>query len=197
MEKAFVACPYRVDPDGFYAEKIRSLRASIMHKIGMGCKSILVTSCWKGEGKSSICLNLAIALGELGTRTLLLDCDLRNRGLSNMLATSPEPSPFPIAETTFFMGHAPGADTNPADTLMNPTFQALVKSQLANFDFTLIDSPALSACNDALILGTWTSGALLVSQPGQFEGIPEGHFSEDLRDQGIEVIGVVINGTKH
>jgi succinoglycan biosynthesis transport protein ExoP len=54
------------------------------------CSVIGVVSCLPGEGKSMVAANLAGLISANGVRTLVIDADLRNPGLSKMLASEPE-----------------------------------------------------------------------------------------------------------
>lgn len=44
-------------------------------------RSLIVTSCKGGIGKSTVCANLAASLAALGHRVLVIDCDFSNRSL--------------------------------------------------------------------------------------------------------------------
>jgi succinoglycan biosynthesis transport protein ExoP len=57
---------------------------------GRKCAVIGVVSCLPGEGKSLVAANLAGLISASGVRTLVVDADLRNPGLSKMLASAPE-----------------------------------------------------------------------------------------------------------
>ena len=45
------------------------------------CKTVIITSCKGGVGKSTVTANLAFALARKGKRVLALDCDFSNRCL--------------------------------------------------------------------------------------------------------------------
>lgn len=45
------------------------------------CKTIIITSCKGGVGKSTVTANLAFALAERGKRVMAVDCDFSNRSL--------------------------------------------------------------------------------------------------------------------
>jgi protein-tyrosine kinase len=63
---------------------LRSRLLSAHNKAGL--RSLILTSPEKEEGKSLICTNLAITLGQLGKpRVLLVDGDLRVRGVTELL----------------------------------------------------------------------------------------------------------------
>ena len=51
------------------------------------CRVIGVISCLPNEGKSVVALNLAGLIASTGKRTLVVDADIRNPGLSRMLTT--------------------------------------------------------------------------------------------------------------
>ncbi len=78
-------------PRSSFAETLRNARLAcdIMLQ-GRKCRVIGVISCLPGEGKSTVAANFAGLLAASGLRTLVIDGDLRNPGLSKMLATEPE-----------------------------------------------------------------------------------------------------------
>ncbi len=45
------------------------------------CKTVIITSCKGGVGKSTVTANLAFALALIGKRVLAVDCDFSNRSL--------------------------------------------------------------------------------------------------------------------
>ena len=49
------------------------------------CRTILITSCKGGVGKSTVTANLGYYLAEAGSRVLLVDCDFSNRCLDLIL----------------------------------------------------------------------------------------------------------------
>lgn len=192
-------CTYLRAPDSAYAESIRGLRASIMKQLASGRKCLLVTSSWPHEGKSTTCLSLAAALGEFGRRVLLVDGDLRRANLSAIFGHTENGlvdnhPPVPTSLPMVWLAPAGKLQGSAADVLAQPEIKNWLQRQRPNFDIILIDSPPLSACGDAILWGTQCDGALMVVSQAHFRGLPEGHFSEDLRDAGIEVLGLVLTG---
>ena len=62
------------------AEAIRRVRTNLQFiEMAEPAKSIVITSAIAGEGKSTVAMNLAVALAYSGTRVVLIDADLRRR----------------------------------------------------------------------------------------------------------------------
>jgi capsular exopolysaccharide synthesis family protein len=85
---ADLAYPLLVDHDQVVAsEHFSVLRSRILNlHAKSSLRSLIITSPQKGDGKSLVCLNLAISLGQLERhRVLLVDGDLRVKGISRLL----------------------------------------------------------------------------------------------------------------
>ncbi|MFZ5800252.1 MAG: GumC family protein, partial [Candidatus Omnitrophota bacterium] len=70
------------------AEAFRILRTNL--KISEGKKVLLFTSAGPREGKTTIVLNLAISLSQMGIKTLVIDADLRRPSLNKLLGIERE-----------------------------------------------------------------------------------------------------------
>jgi len=80
------------DPQSTLAETYRTLRTNIEFvTVEKGDKTMMVTSSTSGEGKSTVVANLAMAMAQLGKRTLLVDCDLRKPTVARMFGLDKEP----------------------------------------------------------------------------------------------------------
>jgi non-specific protein-tyrosine kinase len=74
-ESALVALRH---PDGHVAEAFRMVRTNLdFMAVDADVKSIVVTSCMKGEGKSVTLANLAISMAMAGKKVIVVDADLR------------------------------------------------------------------------------------------------------------------------
>lgn len=194
MSKPFHPCRYLDEPDSVFSEMIRSLRSNIKALLYPDRKSFLVTSSWEGEGKSTVCINLAAALVDAGQSTLLVDGDMRQASLTRLLLSEPTGAPAPTdwIPGLRVLGFKPCSPAEASNRLADPSFLAGIKRHFQEFEVVVVDSPPMSVCKDALVLGTLLDGAVMVVSERKFRGAPEGHFSEDLRDQGINFWGSVI-----
>jgi capsular polysaccharide biosynthesis protein len=74
------------------AEAFRMLRASLRYfNVDHDIKSVLITSAEPGDGKSTVALHLAFAAADAGTRTLLIEADLRRPTLARALRVPAAP----------------------------------------------------------------------------------------------------------
>lgn len=66
------------DPGGHVSEALRMVRSSLEWAgIDGNVKSLILTSCVKGEGKTLIACNLGVTLARSGKRVVVVDADLR------------------------------------------------------------------------------------------------------------------------
>lgn len=76
-------------PDAFESEAYRALRTNLLTL--PDARAILVTSPSTTEGKTMTITNLAIVLGQIGKRVLIVDADLRASAIHNIFGIKREP----------------------------------------------------------------------------------------------------------
>jgi Mrp family chromosome partitioning ATPase len=69
----------------------------------------------------------------------------------------------------------------------------LLEDARGRFDFVIVDSPALSKCNDALLLQPLTDGIVLVARPGLIKGSMLNEAIDEFVEDELPLLGVVIN----
>jgi len=167
-------------PDLLGAEAYRSLAASIeFAHLGKPVTVIHVTSALASEGKSTTAANLATAFAESGTKTLILDADLRRPTLHRYFATDNDQGLSAIlagrctvAEAVQPVVACPGLHVlSPGPLPPNPTrllyarrTEDLFDELRAGFDVVIIDSPPVLPVADALILAQFADLVLLVAR---------------------------------
>ncbi|MEZ5396084.1 MAG: exopolysaccharide transport family protein [Bryobacterales bacterium] len=79
----------RWEPEEGLAEAYRTLRSSVLLGWDESMRRILLTSSQPQEGKTTISLNLACSLAQLGRRVVLIDADMRRPDCARQLDVEP------------------------------------------------------------------------------------------------------------
>jgi capsular exopolysaccharide synthesis family protein len=200
----------QADPRSNFSEAFRNLRTSILLATpDHPPRHIAITSCGPGEGKSTVALNLAIVLTQLGRRVLLVDADLRRprlhetmrvsnkEGLSNFLSGNVTLESL-VQETgvpelkIIISGPIP---PNPSELLGSPRLQALLDrfQQEDQFDHIIFDSPPLLSVTDAAILSSLVDSTIIVIRSGDTSREELAQSDLKLKRSHANVIGAVLN----
>ncbi len=191
-------------PTSDAAQAYYTLGTNLRHALeGARSRVIVLTSPDSGEGKNTVCANLAVALARTNSSVLVVDCDLhrpalhemfglRNvRGLENMLAgerglreVQQEPLQNLSVVTT---GPMP---PYPAELLGSRQFKEFVREASTHLDYVLIDSPPVTVAPDSLILATQGDGVLLVLDA---QSTPKEAVRRAMR--GLESVHATVLGT--
>ena len=166
-----------MEPRSLAAENLRGLCARMRQaQQRRAFKRVLVSSVVKGEGKSTVSLNLAITLAAQGEKTLLIDGDLHQRALGTMLGLADEAGLANCCATSEILGnilhHAEGlplwfmpggiCEDQPLKVLQSSRSSELLKQLGSWFSWIIIDSPPLAALADGNVWCTMSDAVLLV-----------------------------------
>lgn len=194
--------PYQI------SEQIKYIRANIQF-CGDEKKVILFTSTTASEGKSSLTLELAMSMAELGKRVLLVDADLRrstlkskvaNReavrlGLSHYLSglANLDESLCVTGEPVMYMLLAGPVPPNPAELLAGRRLDALLDWGRKQFDYILVDTAPLGTVSDAALLARKCDGAVVVIEAAKIPYRAVQGVVQQLRDANCPVLGAVLS----
>jgi polysaccharide biosynthesis transport protein len=168
---------------------------------------IVISSAIRGEGKTTVAANLAIATAQTGQRVLLIDADMREPqqhkfwrvnnsvGLSDVLQHNA-----PFAESVIEV--APDLELLPAGTLhpnpvslfSSPAMVELIVQWFTLYDLVILDSSALTQAADTILLAKMADGLLLVVHPQVAEVADLKHAQDLLNRSQQRVLGMVLNG---
>ena len=190
-----------------FSEAFRELRTSVILSVsGRFANSILVTSAQPGEGKTTVAVNLAFSLAQLGQPVLLVDADMRRpriqkyfpeRGsrLSSYLAGQGawQQMVFPTSISRLYVLHCGPVPENPSELLSSDRMRALIKESMATYRFVILDSPPLLNRADSRILGSMVGATILVVKGGDTPRQVVQYAESQARSVGTNLIGVVLN----
>ena len=175
---------------------------------GKDIKVITMTSSDPNEGKSSISLSLSRTLAESGKKILMVDADLRksvmaaryhiqgiDKGLSHYLTGQAEVEDI-IYETEvegLCITVAGSLSPDPSSILDSEEFDLFIENVRDMFDYVIIDAPPLGVVIDAVIIGKYTDGAVIVIEQGVIKRKIVQDVIKQLKRGEVRILGAVLN----
>jgi polysaccharide biosynthesis transport protein len=166
-----------------FAETLRAVKiAADLTLPDRATRVIGMVSILPGEGKSTIAMNFASLLSHLGNRTLLIDGDLRNPGLTRAVAPQAkegiieavlEGKPFKsllvkdlASQLSVLPAVLRGRVPHTSDFLVSSGMKAVLKQAEEDYSFIIIDLPPLGPVVDVRAIAPQLDGVLLVAEWG-------------------------------
>lgn len=199
------------NPKSTIAEDIRTTRTNLEFSLlDRDKKVILVTSSKKGEGKSFISSNLAVAFAQNNKKVLIIDCDLRlgrvnkifglhNKfGLSDLLLkykTSKDIKEA-IKETKIenvsiiTRGAVPA---NPPELLGSERFAEILEKLKSSYDYIILDATPVLGLSDVIILSKLADKIAIVCKYNTTNLDELAETKKLLSNVQEKISGVVIN----
>jgi protein-tyrosine kinase len=197
------------DPDNSYCEQIRALRTELLllNATSRSGNLLVILSPCRGEGRTQLCAELAIAFSQLGKRTLLVDADLRRpriqslfesqnpyAGLGQALASGGIPELLSVEKLPDLSVLLAGQSVpNPLELLTNGHFQRQMSDWRKKYNVIIVDTPPITEFADGLAIASFADQVLLVGRSGS---TPHKNIKEMLRRMAgtqSRIVGTVIN----
>lgn len=175
---------------------------------GKDIKVIIITSSVPNEGKSSVAFDLSKTMAEGGKKILMVDADLRksvlaakyhiqgiDKGLSHYLTGQAEIEDI-IYETEtegFYLSVAGPLSPDPTSLLDSDQFQKFIDKVREDYDYVIIDAPPLGVVIDAVIIGKYCDGAVLVIEQGVIKRKVVQDVIKQLKRGEVRILGAVLN----
>lgn len=188
------------------AEAFLHLCVTLHHTNKRRMKTLAVLSARRGEGKSTVALNLAKSLATLNPGVLLIDADLRQPTLHQKTGSSNAAGLSNVLEGSMSMQEAihplaPGLDILPSGPnslapvrLLNSQFEVLLGKARMAYGTVIVDTPPLSTVADGLLVAAHTDVSVLVVASNGTDECDGRKAVEQLKLFGIDnVLGVVVN----
>ena len=190
------------------AEAFRSLRTSILLSANPIPKILLVTSALPGEGKTTTTVNLGATLASLGSKVVIVDCDMRRPSCHRAAGVKNSPGfvqcltgRVQLSEAILPVDGVPNLSIipcgpippNPAEVLSSPLTAELLKRLLAEFEYVLVDSPPILSVADSRILATITDAVVLVTRAYETPYEVVRRARALLYGAGARILGVALN----
>ncbi len=194
------------------AESFRSIRTSVLRSSSGGLpSSLLITSPGESEGKTTLAVNLAMAMAQLeDIRVLLIDADLRKQNpdpIFNVGTKNESPNglaDFLMGESTFReIVHQTNVDnlsvvprgfcpSNPSELLHSKHMTELLSWYRQEGYHVIIDAPPVLPVTDPAVLAPQVDGVLLVVSAGETNREACRLAIQRLTASGGKLLGVVL-----
>ena len=196
------------NPKSSTAEAYRTLRTNLQFSQGdKEVKTVVITSTGAGEGKSTTCANMAVALAQGGNKVLIIDCDLRrpmihklfklgnSDGLTNFLVGNIKLSES-IKKSDIEGLHVMTSGIippNPSELLSCKRMEEYLDKFKEVYDYIIIDTPPVCLVTDAQILAGKTDGVVLVASCKHVHKKALVQAKGLLENVEANILGVVLN----
>lgn len=191
-------------------EAYKTLRTNVMFSLpGKDSKCIGVVSPERGDGKSSVSINLAISFAQINKKVIIVDCDLRlptiasklgieaKPGLSNFLSGNQD-SEQPLIRRSSEYGidimTAGDIPPDPTALITSRQMDAFIELLKKYYDYIILDFPPATIVSDAASVSRIVDGYLIVIRhnSSEFSKINETLRQMDFAD--AKILGFVYNG---
>ncbi len=189
-------------------ESFRRLRTSLQYLATTdNIHSLLVTSAQPAEGKSVSATNLAIALAQGGSPTVLVSADMRRPSIENLfgigntegLSTAlqaREVTPPPIVSVGVEnLAVIPSGPTpaNPGELLGSARFRDLIRRLEATYEYVVVDTPPVLSAADAIAASASVGGVVVLVDSRRTDTSTLLQMRSDLDRAGARVLGAILN----
>ncbi|MFC1576073.1 GumC family protein [Candidatus Omnitrophota bacterium] len=197
-----------LEPKSPISESYRSIRTELLFALpDKKSATMLITSAEPKAGKTTTSSNLAIALGQTGSRVLLIDADLRKPqvhrvfnmdrdcGLSDFLTEDIRLDSV-IKDTGIENLKVITAGKflqNPAEAINSKKMDKLINDARQIFDFVLFDSPPIASVTDAVVLADKVDAAVQVVRSGKALAPIVLSAKDKLANTKSKSLGVILN----
>lgn len=197
-------------PGNKTAETFRTLRTNLNFILsGNTHKTILVTSCLSGEGKTFNTLNIAASYAQMGQKTVLVNFDLRksqsifkkvNNEIGLSLFLNEEVTLDQIIQKTEFQNldfiNSGPIPPNPLDLMEKKIVADLFKTLKQRYDYIIIDTPPLAQVSDALTIIEFANLNLIVTRYNFTKKKLLKTVLKELKNKKISNVYLLLNDNK-
>ncbi len=189
-------------------EAYKTLRTNVTFSLpGSDCKCIGIASANRGDGKSTIAINLSISLAQINKRVILVDCDMRLPTIASKLGYQPKPGlsnylsgdcdGLPIVQTKDKgFDIIPSGNIPPDSTTLISSQEMLnlVEKLKESYDYIVFDFPPINIVSDAVMMSGVIDGYLIVVRHNSSEYQMLTETIRQMRFADAKIIGFVYNG---
>lgn len=200
------------DSSSIISEQYRMIRMNVAYvsEMNQKIKTIVVSSAGPGEGKSTICANLAVTFAQNDKKVLLIDADMRRPtvhltfGMENFDGFSSYLRDNLALDSIIQKSTIKNLDVitsgikpvNPSDLLSSKKMEQFIKEVSYLYDYVFFDTPPLFGIPDSSILSTKIDGVLLVVRENVTNKEQLINAKGVLELTNVNILGAIYNGVE-
>ncbi len=196
------------DVNSEFSESIRTLRTLLVAKYQKN-KSLLISSTYSGEGKTTISLNTALAFSKIG-KVLLIETDIRRPSVLNKINQADEAPK--IGFSDIIQGKAkiseclvkiPGSKielmtsgtrrSDLTDLTTTKKLKSFFDTLKNNYDYVIVDTPPIQPVSDTLFISQATDHNFLIARANFTKLIGIKSVLKKLNGVQVKVDGLIFN----
>ncbi len=197
------------------AEAFRVLRTNLRYfEVSRDLRSVMIVSPAAGDGKSTVARGLAMTMAEMGDDVVLVEADLRKGGEFRSVNGHPAPGLSTVLTGTSLEKVLVRVDVggqgseesrnlailpsgppppNPAELLESWRMREILVELQDRFQTVILDSPAMAAVSDALVLIPAVGGVVIVGGLGKTTRDAANDLSRQFALLNKQPIGLIVN----
>ena len=196
-----------LDRTSSIGEAYASARFAIQHlDVPQGLRTIMFSSARPGEGKTSSSLALAKSFADMGEKVVLVDFDLRRRGLSRLLSdtkndrgllgflkgTVAEPTANTLTDYGVDFIGTSEVEREPVSLMTRPRISALLSHLHGRYDRVILDAPPVLGLADSMEIAQSVDGVVFVIEANVGTAHAVRRALSRLRDANAPLLGAFV-----
>jgi succinoglycan biosynthesis transport protein ExoP len=198
-------------PLSAFGEALRSVRAGVFFaNPDRKVKVLAVTSALPDEGKTTTAVGLARISALAGSKTVIVDCDLRHRSATHTLGLEVEKGLTEVLFRTASLNEViqrdqgSGADIvplaqaefTPRDLFSSEAMKSLIEALRVRYDVVILDTAPVMPISDTRVLAGIADSVLVVCRWGRTPASVVRGAVDRLRQHNAKIAGVVLEGVE-
>ena len=196
------------DVNAEFSESIRSLRTLLVAKIKKN-KTLLLSSTYSGEGKTTIALNTALAFSKIG-KVILIETDIRRPSVLNIISKTDEvknPGFSDIIQGNINFSDTltdlPGTDvklmtsgtrrSDLTDLTTPEKLKEFFDSLKEIYDYVIIDTPPIQPVSDTLFISQATDHNILIARSNVTKMAGIKSAIKKIKNVNVKIDGLIFN----
>ena len=196
------------DVNSEFSESIRTLRTLLVARYQKN-KSLLISSTYSGEGKTTVSLNTALAFSKIG-KVLLIETDIRRPSVLNKINQTEEAPKVGFsdiiqakAKISECLVKIPGSEielmtsgtrrSDLTDLTTTKKLKSFFDTLKNNYDYVIIDTPPIQPVSDTLFISQATDHNFLIARANFTKLIGIKSVLKKLKGVQVKVDGLIFN----